>query len=413
MANRVLVFFLTIVSTSLLITSGAPSAHASGPDPSAAFPPDGAPRVLLANAVMWYRFEYNGDRSPVEVTLSADAVDTISFTVYTPEQVALWRSGGELKGVGELARSGGSPSDDLVWRGNFKSGGSYYVAVQNGMNNAILQRLSVIGSSVYLPAAPLAVTLSPTPELNSLDTTSRPLTPGPFIPRVGSAYTFRLPILMYHHLFYLQAGASNLWWELTVSPAAFEGQVAYLARAGFHTITFGQWDEYNRGARALPVNPIILTFDDGWRDHYTVAYPILKKYGMVGTFFAPTNYIGSSPGTLRWEEVWEMSANGMEFGSHSMSHPFLTSLSADRAWSEIYNSKHILETRLRQPVAAFAYPYGSYNNLVSNMVEQAGYGFGIGAWGGIYQNSAALYRLNRLGVPYWWDLNTFAAQVWR
>ncbi len=236
----------------------------------------------------------------------------------------------------------------------------------------------------------------------------------PFFPTTSlpSYYAVHVPILMYHHLQYLNPNADYVWRTLTVAPDQFELQVAYLARQGFHTIYFSTLIAHLRWGAPLPSNPIILTFDDAWRDDYYVAYPILRKYGMVGTFFTPSNYMGCCSYTLTWPMVYEMSAAGMEFGSHSLEHPFLTQQNGYQIWHELVDSKWILERNLGKPVVVFAYPFGAYNEYIWRQVAAAGYGAGASVNAGSWQSMDNIYGLNRTTVPYWESLDYFAYMVW-
>jgi peptidoglycan/xylan/chitin deacetylase (PgdA/CDA1 family) len=234
----------------------------------------------------------------------------------------------------------------------------------------------------------------------------------PAAPLNRNAYV-RVPILMYHHLEYLKPNASHVWQVLSVSPASFEQQVAYLATHNFHTIYFSDLVAHLRYGRPLPPNPIILTFDDAWRDDYFVAYPILRKYGIVGTFFPPTGYLNHYAFSLTWAQIYEMNHAGMEFGSHTVDHPFLTRQTPAQVWHELVDSKWLLQTRLGKPVSVFAYPFGAYNNLVVAEVAQAGYTAAVTTNAGAYQYAAGLLTLHRITIPYWFNLAAFAATVWR
>jgi peptidoglycan/xylan/chitin deacetylase (PgdA/CDA1 family) len=221
--------------------------------------------------------------------------------------------------------------------------------------------------------------------------------------------TIRLPILMYHHIQVLSPIAGATWRLLTVTPAAFEAQLAFLSKQGYHTIHFSDLIAYFDQGRPLPARPIILTFDDGWEDDYAMVYPILKKYGMEGTFFPPTNWVGTSKVTLTWPQVEEMDRGGMEFGSHTVSHRLLSNLGRAQALRELMLSKSILDSHLRRPVVALAYPGGSHNTLTMELAPQAGYGVALGVTPSIYQHRASRYELYRIGIPYSLTLDGFAS----
>lgn len=220
-----------------------------------------------------------------------------------------------------------------------------------------------------------------------------------------------LPILTYHHLQYVAPTAKSIVRGLSVAPDAFEQQVVYLKAHNYHTIYFSDLVAFFHDRRPLPENPIILTFDDGWRDDYAIAFPILRKYCLVGTFFPPTNWVDRSPLTISWAEAEEMAAGGMEFGSHTQSHALMPPRSAALNRAELLNSKSILETRLGRPVVAFAYPGGSYNPIITRLVAESGYGAAVTVFGGSYQTVSGIFALRRTAIRYWDTLDTFAAKL--
>ena len=136
---------------------------------------------------------------------------------------------------------------------------------------------------------------------------------------------------------------------------------------------------------------VIVTFDDGYADNYTVAFPILKRYGFVATVFLVSDYVNTDhvycwdlPAAeaqgdlnpyrlLSWGQIHEMAAYGIEFGSHTCTHPQLTQLTTQECWTEIVRSRVDLQARLGREVVSFCYPRGDLNAEVVQMVRQAGY----------------------------------------
>jgi peptidoglycan/xylan/chitin deacetylase (PgdA/CDA1 family) len=258
------------------------------------------------------------------------------------------------------------------------------------------------------PTSPLPAVA---PTLSVLPPDPTPAAPTPAVPAPPASDAIRLPILMYHHLRVLSPKAGAIWEMLTVTPAAFEEQVAYLTKHGYHTIYFSDLVASFDQGRALPPNPILLTFDDGWLDDYTVAYPILRKYGMVGAFFPPTNWVGKSKLTITWQQVEEMDRGGMEFGSHTVSHRLLTPLKRAQVLQELQLSQSILEGHVRRSVVALAYPGGAHNGQTMELAAVAGYGVAVGVTPSAWQQVAERYTLRRITVPYGMSLAEFAARV--
>ena len=122
----------------------------------------------------------------------------------------------------------------------------------------------------------------------------------------------------------------------------------------------------------VPEKPILITFDDGYVDNYEEAYPILKKYNMRGTIFLIINLM-DTPGYLTWDQVKEMAADGMEFGSHTISHKPLTSFDRAGVRHELQDSKDIIEKMTGKPCHFIAFPEGKYNDMVMEETRGAGY----------------------------------------
>ncbi len=234
------------------------------------------------------------------------------------------------------------------------------------------------------------------------------------IPRtVAPADRVILPILMYHHVKVLPANANTTWRNLTVTPAAFEAQVKYLADHGYHTIYFSDLIAYFGAGTPLPDKPIILTFDDGWIEQYTVVYPILQKYCMVGTFFPPINWVHNGDGkqVVAWPMIEEMSRGQMEFGSHTLNHHLLNNQTEKQIMEQLVGSKAELEQHTVRPVVALAYPGGGWNKLAVSLVPKAGYGAAVGITASPDQTRADLFLLHRITVPYSDDLKMFVKRI--
>ncbi len=123
-------------------------AQGSGSYPEATLPLDGQQRTLAPDDIAWYQFEYRGDKTQINVRLTADAVPDIDLALYTPGQIEAWRQGDGLRAVGQAVRRSGSPARDLMWSGSFNQPGTYYVTVHNPTRAVIVYQLVVDGVSV-------------------------------------------------------------------------------------------------------------------------------------------------------------------------------------------------------------------------------------------------------------------------
>jgi len=182
----------------------------------------------------------------------------------------------------------------------------------------------------------------------------------------------RLPVLMYHYIEEIPADASLARMNLTVSPAIFETQMEHLYSKDYQPIVFKEFFDYIEGRAEIPEKPIIITFDDGWKNQYQNAFPLLKKYNFRATFFPVVNYI-DGVSFMSWDELKKLIESDMEIGSHTMNHPNLNGLSENYLQHELQNSKNILEKNLGQPILTLAYPYCAFNSDVIKAVYEAGY----------------------------------------
>ncbi len=187
-----------------------------------------------------------------------------------------------------------------------------------------------------------------------------------------------IPVLMYHRVVRdkKEAGREGIY----VTQSKFEWQMRYLFKKGYKTITFNEYKGYEDKA-------VILTFDDGYEDNYTIAFPILRKYNFKAVIFLVPGLKENlwdkdkpwepSVKLLSEEQILEMSRYGFEFGSHSLTHSHLTKISEEEAVEEIFKSKEKLERLLKCKVISFAYPYGELNEKIKDIVKRAGYKYGV------------------------------------
>lgn len=173
-----------------------------------------------------------------------------------------------------------------------------------------------------------------------------------------------IPILMYHSV---GEEKNN---DAVISKALFAEQMAFLSSHNYTPISLDDLHAYLNGKGDLPAKPVVLTFDDGYRDTYEVVFPILKKYGFKSVLFIPATFAGER---LSWQELKEMKAAGMQIESHSLTHRDLGDMSPAEQAEEIVKSKEILDKALGQSTRYFCYPNGSYNQETLKLLRQNGY----------------------------------------
>jgi len=209
----------------------------------------------------------------------------------------------------------------------------------------------------------------------------------------------RVPVLMYHRIHAFESTMTPKERLYVVTPQTFESQITSLLNAGFHPIrpsdlmralTFG-WS-------VLPEKPFLLTFDDGFRDQYDNAFPVLKRYDVPATFFVLSNDY-RIPIYLSRDQILALDRSGLAtIGSHTKHHAYLTFDSKAVRSDEISGSKQELEAVLGHPVTVFAYPFGSWSNAITAEVEDAGYDLAFGVGIGSAHASSSRYQIRRIPV---------------
>lgn len=224
----------------------------------------------------------------------------------------------------------------------------------------------------------------------------------------GTSRELIVPVLMYHHIGDPGPDADAIRRDLSVSPANFESQLRYLIEHGYESISLEILVMHLQAGQPLPAKPVVLTFDDGFRDQYSNAYPLLQKYGFVGTFFVITFFADQNrPEYLSWSEVELLHAGGMEIGSHSYTHPSLSGKTFDYIVWQVLGSKEAIEARTHEPVRFFSYPSGQYDELAMQVLRSAGYWAAVTVEPGSLQSSERSFELRRVRVRGRYDLEDF------
>lgn len=215
---------------------------------------------------------------------------------------------------------------------------------------------------------------------------------------IPSAHSVRVPILLYHYIEVNKDPKDTIRQSLTVSPYWFEEQAKFLVQNGYTTITLEELTDALMGKKDLPPKPVILTFDDGYRDFYTDAFPILKKYNLKATNFVFPNVLNKKNNMDTWMIQEVINSGLVTIGSHTLSHAYLPKLSKELAHKEISESKIVLEQIIGKPVRVFAYPYGAFDQSVVDLVRQAGYTAAVATTRGNIHSPDTLYWFSRTRV---------------
>ena len=181
----------------------------------------------------------------------------------------------------------------------------------------------------------------------------------PVLSRIGGANP--IPVLCYHSVNATANGECD-----PIHPELFEVHLRYL-KAHHTVVPLRAVAQHLATGDVLSPDAVAITFDDGYRDNYEVAFPLLEKFDLPATFFVVTGFINGEidligdPGweAMNWKQVQEMdSSHFIEFGAHTCTHPILSDLTETEAVHEISRSRQELQTRLGREIDLFAYPNG-------------------------------------------------------
>ena len=227
-----------------------------------------------------------------------------------------------------------------------------------------------------------------------------------------------IPILMYHSI---SQHASRKFKPFAVSPELFAEHMAYLHQHAFTPVTVKQLAQALAQEQSLlPERPVVLTFDDGFADFFTDALPVLKRFNFTATLYVTTGFINgtsrwlqhegeASRPMLTWQQLAEISRQGIECGAHSHSHPQLDTLPIAEATREIVQSKQLLEEQLGLDITSFAYPFGYYTHAVQKQVQVAGFTSACAVKFALSSPASDLFALARLMILSDTNVEAFAA----
>lgn len=230
-----------------------------------------------------------------------------------------------------------------------------------------------------------------------------------------------IPILMYHSV-HAGSAKGHPYYDTNTSPDVFRLQMRYLKDHGYQALDL---------ETAIPAllaggtanNFVVITFDDGFRDFYTNAYPILEECGFVATVFVVSGFTAddrlalNGNECLTWAEVRELHAAGVRIGSHTVSHPRLRRLTMAGLHDEVGTSKRTLEDKLGDSVTTFSYPFAfpetdeAFTRRLKHALEEHGYRAGVTTVIGTAAQSDDRMILPRLPVNSWDDLDLFRAKL--
>jgi peptidoglycan/xylan/chitin deacetylase (PgdA/CDA1 family) len=228
---------------------------------------------------------------------------------------------------------------------------------------------------------------------------------------------------MYHSVSEGEADRRHPYFDTRTSPRVFEQHMKYLRDNNYsvvspETVVAGLDEEKFEGQKRA-----VITFDDGFRDFYTNAFPILSKYGLTATMYLPTAHIQQQTqrfkgiDCLSWNEVRELHRAGMQFGSHTVTHPVLKQISHSELEAELGDSKQAIEQELGVGVTSFAYPYAfpeedrEFTDRLRGALEGAGYQNGVSTVIGSTHSPKEKFFMKRLPANSWDDTALLQAKL--
>lgn len=208
--------------------------------------------------------------------------------------------------------------------------------------------------------------------------------------------SIRVPILLYHYIEYVQDKKDTIRISLNITPFIFESQLKTLVDNGYTFITAYQLADMLDGLIPVPQKPVLLTFDDGYRDFYTDAFPLLKKYNAKATAYIVPGFL-NMPNYMYTSQLKEIVQNGLvEIGAHTVHHAYLKGIRLQDVISEVVKSKTMLENMFHVYVVSFAYPYGAFDQQAIDVVRNAGFRTAVSTVPGIIQSQTNRFYLFRI-----------------
>lgn len=206
---------------------------------------------------------------------------------------------------------------------------------------------------------------------------------------------------------------------MTVTPAAFEAQMDFLARNGYRVVSMAQLADFIAGSEPLPKKTVAITIDDGYRATYQIAFPILRKFGFPATVYLYSDFVGAAD-AMTWPQMQELARSGLvEIQPHSKSHANLTvrlpgeteARYVERIRREIEAPAALIQDKLTLASVSFAYPYGDVNDLVAGVLQRQGIRLGATVTAGGNGFFAPPYMLRRTMIYGTEDLESFKSKL--
>lgn len=214
-----------------------------------------------------------------------------------------------------------------------------------------------------------------------------------------------IPVLMYHSIDYEKGN------ELRVPKETFKEQMKYLKDNGYTTLSFDEFYKFLVNNKPIPRKSVLITFDDGYKDNYENAYPILKEFSLNATIFVITDTIDTDKNYLTSKQLKELAQSGIDIESHTVGHEQLNKLAYENQLNTLIKSREGLEKILGRPVKYIAYPFGEWNNDTLRAVEEAGYKIAFTTTSGWSHKNQGIYTLHRVYIRASYNIREFERRL--
>lgn len=214
-----------------------------------------------------------------------------------------------------------------------------------------------------------------------------------------------IPILMYHSIAYEKGN------DLRIPIEKFREQMKFLKDNGYNTLTLTEVSDLFTKNIPVPKKSVVLTFDDGYVDNYTNAFPILKEFGIKATIFVITDWVDKIPQFMTVTQLKEMDKGGVDIEAHTQIHDELDKLSYDDQVKTLKGSKEFIEKNLNKKVSFMAYPFGQYNATTVKAASDTGYTVALKMAGGWAKKENGMLTLNRIFIGANDSIDTFKNKI--
>jgi peptidoglycan/xylan/chitin deacetylase (PgdA/CDA1 family) len=272
--------------------------------------------------------------------------------------------------------------------------------------------LDPVAATAAIEATRTAAAHPPTPLIFPSVTPGSPANAPLPTPMGVYSWTLKVPILMYHYISQPPPDSDEYRVDLSVTPDMFRQQMTYLRDNGYTAIDFYDLTSAIAGQSELPDKPVLLTFDDGYIDNYEAAYPILRKFGLKGTFFIITEYVDNGrEGYMTWPMIEELAQSGHRIESHSRTHPDLVGKERDKLIWEILGAQETIAAHTGARPRYFCYPGGFYDDATIQLLVELDYWGAVTTTSGSWHNFENRFEWRRVRIHDYTTMVEFAKLV--